>query len=79
MRILGGNQNRPVCLYGGVFILNTNLKGNKLLRRTLSHSFPLSPTVFLGFSLLALISVFPINVPPAVAQSAGPFAEFTGS
>jgi len=55
------------------------LKGNKLLRRTLSHSFPLFPTVFLGFSLLALISVFLISVPPAVAQSAGPFAEFTGS
>ena len=28
---------------------------------------------------MALVSAFPIGVPPALAQSSGPFAEFTGS
>jgi hypothetical protein len=55
------------------------LKGNKLLRRTVGHSFLLFPAAFFGGLFLALIFVLPISIPSAVAQSAGPFAEFTGS
>jgi hypothetical protein len=49
------------------------------LRRTVGHSFPLFPAVFFSGSLLALVFAFPISIPSAIAQSAGPFAEFTGS
>lgn len=55
------------------------MKGNKLLRRTVGHPFPLFPAVFLGCSIIALVSAFPIGAPPARAQASGPFAEFTGS
>ena len=55
------------------------MKGNKLLRRTVGHSIPPFPAAFFGGLFLALLTAFPICVPPALGQAAGPFAEFTGS
>jgi hypothetical protein len=56
---------------------NTNLKGNMPLQRTIGSLFPLSSAGILGCWLLALVPVFSVPLPPALAQS-GPFAGFAG-
>ena len=57
--------------------INTNLNGNMPLQRRFGRFSPISPAIFLGCYLMALISAFSIPLPPALAAE-GPFHEFAG-